>query len=199
MGKCGFRSECQARLGGQIGSRVFPTITETFDMLPFGCVIGSKILVVHGGIGDGEWNIEQLRQVQRPIDHDKLFATPTLYNILWSDPIAEDVEDCYGVHDSPRDGHASVIRSFGPDVTERFCRRNGLDMVVRSHQVLNKGRGYEVMHHSKCVRVFSARDYEGCENDGSILSIESSGSGPLVVRPQVIRSIKCESPNSKSR
>ena len=44
--------------------------------------------------------------------------------------------------------------SFGPDVTEKFCKLNGLSMVVRSHEV--KEEGYEIDHNGQLVTVFSA-------------------------------------------
>merc|ERR1712183_784590 len=56
-----------------------------------------------------------------------------------------------------------------------------------------KGRGYEVMHGGKCVRVFSARDYEHNHNDACVLSIRRRNphfGDTILVRPQVLRSIE---------
>ena len=36
--------------------------------------------------------------------------------------------------------------NFGPDVTRAFLERNGLDMLVRSHEVPHGSRGY-MSHH----------------------------------------------------
>merc|ERR1712107_613976 len=139
----------------------------------------------HGGIGKGEWDLSYLRTAERPISSKRLFEDLVLYNLLWSDPVPEDQQGCAGVHDSPRDDHKSLISMFGPDVTEAFCLRNNLDVVVRSHATMYDGCGYEVMHSGRCVTVFSARDYEGCQNDGSILNIVTSPLGKLVITPQV--------------
>lgn len=38
---------------------------------------------------------------------------------------------------------------FGPDVTKRFCENNGLEAVIRSHEV--RMDGYEVQHDGKCI------------------------------------------------
>lgn len=38
---------------------------------------------------------------------------------------------------------------FGPDVTKRFCEANGLEAVIRSHEV--RMEGYEVEHDGKCI------------------------------------------------
>lgn len=187
MGAKGFLDVCNAQLASY-GQSVYQQISMTFEWLPLGCVISHKILVVHGGIGDGNWAIDDVELARRPLSHDALAAQPVLYNMLWSDPLAEDGCNGFGVHDSPRDNHGHLVKAFGQDVTERFLAINGLDMVIRSHEARPQGCGYEAMHRGKCMRVFSARDYEGMRNDGSILSITQESS-TIVVRPQVLRSL----------
>ena len=41
-----------------------------------------------------------------------------------------------GVHGNDR---GKGIVEFGADVTAEFCRRNGIDLVVRSHQYVREG------------------------------------------------------------
>ena len=74
----------------------------------------------------------------------------------------------FGVHESPRNTTAVL---FGWDITKTFCARNGLAMVVRSHQSKKYGLGFDLMHDEKLIRVFSARDYEGHCNDGAVLLV----------------------------
>ena len=38
-----------------------------FDQLPLACVVGGHILCVHGGVGDGRWDLNDLRAVRRPL------------------------------------------------------------------------------------------------------------------------------------
>jgi hypothetical protein len=45
----------------------------------------------------------------------------------------------------------------GPDVTKNFLDKNGLELLVRSHEV--KEEGYEVEHDGRCITVFSAPNY----------------------------------------
>lgn len=52
---------------------------------------------------------------------------------------------------------------FGPDVTQQFLQHNGLEYMIRSHEV--KGEGYEVAHEGRCVTVFSAPNY--CDTMGN--------------------------------
>lgn len=188
MGDTGFLSMCNAHLSFHDSTPVYGRIQSCFQWLPLGCVISEKIFVVHGGIGDGNWLIEDVEEVARPLNHDALASQPVLYNMLWSDPLAEDGCNGFGVHDSPRDNHGNLVKSFGQDVTERFLELNSLDMVIRSHEARPGGCGYEAMHAGKCMRVFSARDYEGMKNDGAVLSITQDRT-TIVVRPQVLRSL----------
>jgi diadenosine tetraphosphatase ApaH/serine/threonine PP2A family protein phosphatase len=192
MGPVGFEHAILQRFGGR-GHTSLAAVSQAFNYLPLGCVVAKRILIVHGGIGSGQWTLQDLAARQRPIDHDAIQTDPVTYNVLWSDPIPDDPgrqEDIFGVHDSPRDGHAQRIFTFGKDVTDRFCATNGIEMIVRSHQALARGFGYDVMHGGRCVRVFSARDYEGHGNDGAILSI-TQGNDHLLARAQVIRSLAC--------
>lgn len=147
--------------------------------------------------------MDELRRVVRPLDSQKLNAPEMrwLWNILWSDPVeddddqealpAEHAKGLFGVHQSPRS--ASAIR-FSWNVTSTFCARNGLDLIVRSHQSKLHSPGWDVMHESKLARIFTARDYEGHGNDGAVLLISrepGTHDEPtrLVAKPQVIQSV----------
>jgi len=203
--KYGFRDECQDRLGKELGTKTYDLFQEAFDQLPVACLVSGSLLCVHGGVGDGRWDLNDLRAVRRPLGQQELESASLRWvqNILWSDPIEDDQDSCrgagvpvFGVHDSPRKTSAVL---FGWDVTKTFCARNGLGMVVRSHQSKMGGLGFDVMHDDMLVRVFSARDYEGHGNDGAVLLIspaEARGTeeGPkrLRLRPQVIVSANRE-------
>lgn len=193
MGAVGFLGQCCARLGEDLGPDVSSSCFDAFEHLPLGCLVKQddvdKVFVCHGGIGDGQWDMDWLQCIARPLDHDTLASDKSLYNILWSDPNPEDGEgDCFGVHDSPRDNHQNLIVTFGKDVTSSWCARNNVEMIVRSHQAQVGGCGFEVMHGGRCIRVFSARDYESNGNDASILSL-TQAADLLMVRPQVLRAM----------
>jgi len=195
--KYGFEEECLESLGSANGPKTFQLFQKAFEWLPLACLIDDQILTVHGGLGDGKWTIAELSCVPRPLNSED-FHTPErrwLYNILWSDPIPEDeamneAAMVFGVHSSPR--NASAVK-FGWNVTKTFCALNGIGLVVRSHQCLEQGRGFEIMHEDKLMRVFSARDYEEHRNDAAVLAIKRTGdvSAPqLLVRAQVLKSLE---------
>jgi len=209
--KYGFAAECFSSLGQDFGFRILSLMQKVFDVLPLGCLVGEKILVVHGGLGDARWGLAELMNVRRPLRHEDLNNEDNdwINSILWSDPIEDDNQDgdakVFGVHASPR---GKVAKQFGWDVTKVFCARNGLSLIVRSHQSKRGSPGFDVMHDSLLMRVFSARDYEGHSNDGATLFVrkhEDPDAGEahfdadgfvrpkekvnvLWVRPQVLRS-----------
>lgn len=47
--------------------------------------------------------------------------------------------------------------TVGPDVTQRFLDKNGLELLVRSHEV--KEEGYEIEHDGRLITVFSVPNY----------------------------------------
>lgn len=144
----GFEGEVKAKFS-MIMMEVF---RETFNWLPLGYVINTRVLVVHGGLfsKDGV-TLDDLRKIDR-------FREPPddgiMCEMLWSDP-------------GPTAGRVPSKRgvgvAFGPDVTRRFLELNKLDLVVRSHEV--KDQGYEVEHDGLLVTIFSAPNY--CDQMGN--------------------------------
>ena len=61
-------------------------------------------------------------------------------------------------------------------MTKRFLEDNGLQLLVRSHEV--KEEGYEVAHDGYCITVFSAPNY--CDQMGN--KVGGCGEGPGAVR-----------------
>ena len=179
----GFRAECLRRLGDADGARLWEMCNTLFDHLPLAARVEGKILVLHGGLGATLTRVEQLQAVPRPIYDGRSDEEPLgqlLRDVLWSDPTASDT--VMGLHDSPR---GAGIALFGPDRVRAFCRDNGVDVVVRSHQVVDAG--YEFFADKQLITVFSATDYCGQHrNDGAILEIDRD----LVITPKLVSNQK---------
>ncbi len=65
-----------------------------------------------------------------------------------------------------------VSFTFNSEVVNEFTKANNIDLIVRAHQVVNKG--YEFHHGGKLLTVFSAPNY--CSeygNNGAVLKVES--------------------------
>lgn len=130
----------------------FDLFTEAFDWIPLASVLGGKVLILHGGLFSSDdvtlADLEKVDRNRQPPD------SGLMCEMLWSDP-------------SPISGRQPSKRgvgvSFGPDVTNNFLKTNGLDMVVRSHEV--KDNGYEVEAECNLVTVFSAPNY--CDQMGN--------------------------------
>jgi len=201
--KYDFLTQCSA-LGPEDGQRTYDAIQKVFNHMPLAALVGSRIFVVHGGIGAGDWSLDDLRRVKRPLSPSMLRSPEMswVWQCLWSDPIEEDKNDSnvIGVHPSPARGNRTT--TFGWDVTARFCAQNELDLIVRSHQFKKCGFGFDVMHDDTLIRVFSARDYvfktgrPHASNDATILHVsrcdvadeDGSAGGTLSVRAQVLPS-----------
>lgn len=144
----GFTGEVTAKYS----STMADMFTQVYNWLPLSHCINEKILVMHGGLfSQDNVTLDSLRQIDRNRQppEDGLMC-----ELLWSDP-------------QPQPGRGPSKRGvgiqFGPDITERFCQQNGLEYVVRSHEV--KHMGYERAHNDKCITVFSAPNYWWVMND----------------------------------
>ncbi len=83
---------------------------------------------------------------------------------LWSDP--EDIEESA---QNPRG--AGVI--FGSKLVEKFLQSNGMDLIVRAHQMIMEG--YKLHFGSKLITIFSAPNYcYRCNNIAAILQLDEN-------------------------
>lgn len=144
----GFEGEVKAKYDDV----VYNLFQEVFCALPLGHTINKRVFITHGGLfSKNGVTIEQIQQVNRfrDIPEDGLMC-----EMLWSDP-----QPFPGRGPSKR----GVGVAFGPDVTEDFLKTNGMELVVRSHEV--KDDGYVVEHGGKCITIFSAPNY--CDQIGN--------------------------------
>lgn len=119
---------------------VFKLFSESFSALPLATLIGKKYFVLHGGLfSDDNVTLDDIRKLNRHKQRQP-GQSGLMMEMLWTDPQTEP-----GRGPSKR----GVGMQFGPDVTKRFCERNGLEAVIRSHEV--RMDGYEEEHDGKCI------------------------------------------------
>jgi serine/threonine-protein phosphatase 5 len=148
----GFEGECKAKYNGKASpicvkvlsnvfiDRTFKLFSESFSALPLATLIGKKYLVLHGGLfSDDKITLDDIRKLNRHNQRQPGQAG-LMMEMLWTDPQTEP-----GRGPSKR----GVGMQFGPDVTKRFCDNNGLDAIIRSHEV--RMEGYEEEHDGKCI------------------------------------------------
>ncbi|KAI1072760.1 uncharacterized protein FIESC28_08452 [Fusarium coffeatum] len=153
----GFEGECKAKYN----ERVFKLFSESFSALALATLIGKKYLVLHGGLfSDDSVTLDDIRKLNRHGQRQPGQAG-LMMEMLWTDPQEEN-----GRGPSKR----GVGMQFGPDITKKFCEKNGLEAVIRSHEV--RMDGYEVQHDGRCITVFSAPRYcDSTENRGAYINI----------------------------
>eukprot|EP00094_Tigriopus_californicus_P012669 TCALIF_12247-PA protein Name:"Similar to Ppp5c Serine/threonine-protein phosphatase 5 (Rattus norvegicus)" AED:0.08 eAED:0.08 QI:0/0/0/0.75/1/1/4/0/498 len=172
----GFEGEVKAKYSSQM----VDFFTEVYNWLPLAHCINNKILVMHGGLfsKDGV-TLDDIRKTERNRQPPE---EGIMCELLWSDP-----QGMQGRSASKR----GVGCQFGPDVTERFLENNGLDYIVRSHEV--KENGYELMHDGKCITVFSAPNYcDTMGNKGAFITLKGGD-----LRPEFTSYVHVPHPNVK--
>lgn len=153
----GFEGECKAKYN----ERIFKLFSESFSALPLATLIGDKYFVLHGGLfSDDAVSLDDIRKLDRHAQRQP-GQSGLMMEMLWTDPQTEP-----GRGPSKR----GVGLQFGPDVTKRFCEKNGLEAIIRSHEV--RMEGYEVEHDGRCITVFSAPRYcDSTENKGAYINV----------------------------
>ena len=132
----GFEGECRAKYN----ERTFKLFSESFSALPLATLIGGKFLTLHGGLfSDDDITLDDIRKLNRHKQRQP-GQSGLMMEMLWTDP-----QPAPGRGPSKR----GVGLQFGPDVTKRFCERNGLEAIIRSHEV--RMDGYEVEHDGRCI------------------------------------------------
>ena len=132
----GFEGECKAKYN----DKTFKLFSESFSALPLATLIGEKYLTLHGGLfSDDKTSLDDIRKLNRHSQRQPGQAG-LMMEMLWTDPQTQP-----GRGPSKR----GVGLQFGPDVTKKFCDNNGLEAVIRSHEV--RMEGYEVEHNGKCI------------------------------------------------
>ena len=165
----GFEGECKAKYT----ERVFKVFSESFSALPLATLVGQKYFVLHGGLfSDDKITLDDIRKFNRHTQRQPGQAG-LMMEMLWTDPQTQN-----GRGPSKR----GVGLQFGPDVTKRFCDNNGLEAVIRSHEV--RMDGYEVEHNGKCITgtIFSALDRS---RKPSLTSIQSSRHRNIAIRQRI--------------
>ena len=119
----GFYDECLNKYGNV---NVWRACTRVFDLLSVAALIDNTILCVHGGLSPEVPTIDQIRTIdrQQEVPHQGGFC-----DLVWSDP-----DDVDSWQTSPRG--AGYL--FGQRQTEEFVELNGIELIARAHQLVQK-------------------------------------------------------------
>jgi serine/threonine-protein phosphatase PP1 catalytic subunit len=154
----GFYDECKRRHN----IKMWKTWCDVFNCLPVCALIDEKIMCMHAGLSPELTNFDSIRRLVRPTD---VPDTGLVCDLLWGDPD----KDVVGWAENDR----GVSFVFGPDVVSAFLQKQDMDLVVRSHQVVEDG--YEFFAKRQLITVFSAPNYCGeFDNAGAMMSIDET-------------------------
>jgi len=156
----GFYTECARKYGS---AAVWHHFTDMFDYLTLSVVISNQIFCVHGGLSPSIHSIDQIKIIDRfrEIPHEGPMA-----DLVWSDPDPE--RDEFSL--SPR----GAGYTFGAQVVKKFLEVNGMNHILRAHQLCQEG--FQVLYDDQLSTVWSAPNYcYRCGNMASVLEVGEKG------------------------
>ena len=173
----GFYDEVVRKYGS---ANVWTQFTNLFDYLPLSAIVADRMFTPHGGLSPSVQTIDEINALSRvqevtPVPfrepHLKCGLILTLLrfrqvphegplcDLVWSDP-----DDRMGWGISPR----GAGFTFGEDVSKQFNHTNGLNLIIRAHQLVMDG--YQWHHEDNVLTVFSAPNYcYRCGNQAGIV------------------------------
>jgi len=156
----GFYEEIQHKYGN---ANVWHYCCQVFDYLSLAAIVDGRVLCVHGGLSPSASTIDQIRLIQRnqEIPHEGPFS-----DMMWSDP--DENIDTWG-HNQRGAGYI-----FGSQAVREFNDINGLELICRSHQLVEEGYKY-LFPEKSLITVWSAPNYcYRCGNVASILHLDTN-------------------------
>jgi len=154
----GFYDEVVRKYGN---ANVWTQFTNLFDYLPLAAIIADRMFTPHGGLSPSVQTLDEINELSRvqEVPHEG-----PLCDLVWSDP-----DDRMGWGISPR----GAGFTFGEDVSKQFNHTNGLNLIIRAHQLVMDG--YQWHHDDNVLTVFSAPNYcYRCGNQAGIVEFSET-------------------------
>ncbi len=165
------------------GSNFFNQSQRLFRRLPLATIVennaGFRCFITHGGLS----NRLDLNFISSPQLNRFAFASITIKNddepakrkmaeqlsdLLWSDPMTTGSK--MGCNPNNQRGIGWL---FGEDVSNEFCRKNGFNCVVRSHECRDTGITQD---HPHCFTIFTSSNYCSGTNQAAVLVLNANES-----------------------
>jgi diadenosine tetraphosphatase ApaH/serine/threonine PP2A family protein phosphatase len=165
----GFYDEVLKKYGNY---NVWTRLIEVFSYLPLAAVIDQSVLCLHGGLSPALPFIDTFSEIDRVGD---IPESGPMCDLVWSDP---DISEKEGWSVNSR-GAGYV---FSSHVAKEFLELNGLQTLVRAHQLAEEGHCYNFGEGEKWfVTVWSAPNYcYRCGNEASVMRVEGPGQNSFI-------------------
>ncbi len=149
--RLGFLDAVEARYSTDLHAR----FNDLFAQLSLALVTRDGVLALHGGVPEGLAELSRLEGFTKGWTDEESRIKGEL---LWNDP--EDGLEGFAPN-TDREGYCL----FGQDAFDRFMDRNGLRLMVRSHECFPEGHRY--FFDGWLLSIFSKAGYEG-DNKGVV-------------------------------
>ena len=163
----GLAEECKEKLKEDINqpNSIFQRLCSLFEYLPLAAVINNQIFCAHSGISKKGFSLNDIQRIKFPIN---VKNCPYAKDILWNVPGGNDnINFNKGL---PNEYKPEV---FNANDVETFLKNNQLKMIIRSHDICEKG----ILNSfgDRVITIFSSTNYCGTyQNAGALIFIKKS-------------------------
>jgi diadenosine tetraphosphatase ApaH/serine/threonine PP2A family protein phosphatase len=147
---------------------VWTKFMEVFDLLPIAALTDNNVFSIHGGLSPELTFVSDVQRVNR---RKEIPETGLIADLTWSDP-----DESRNLEWKENTRGAGWI--FGRQPTERFCWINGLQLITRSHQLVQVGFKWYFERpetQGSLINVWSAPNYQRSGNIASVLRLRFPG------------------------
>ncbi|KAK8854190.1 hypothetical protein M9Y10_016749 [Tritrichomonas musculus] len=144
----GFADECRKK----ISDTVLSAYNEAFEAMPLAAVIGEKIFCVHGGLSPSLPLVSDILKIRRPTI---IPDSGPIADLLWSDPSPSVPNGDWGPN------QRGTTFTWGQNIVNKFLKDNGLEMIIRAHQVAFEGFKYPFPTDGRVLTIFTSSLYAG--------------------------------------
>jgi len=136
------------RFGERLAEELYGVSLRFFESLPLALYVPGKLLAVHGGPPITRlYRFSRAEEVLRDLYSDRV----AVEEILWSDPVDEEIEYSFS--------YRGAGKLWGKLVTRRALNILRIELIVRGHEPCV--RGFRVDHDGRVLTLFSMKGYYG--------------------------------------